>query len=184
MTTAPSPPPPTKSALGPPTGTSKSSYGYDDVGNTTTRLLHGDQQSLHWDVEGHLTKVTQPAGDSGTQTTSYIYDADGNRLITRTGDRTTLTLGDHTELTLDKGTDEPKATRDIPLGSGNQAVLSDNGGRRRRPPGCRHRGVVSGSAGRWRAEKTWKNSADGSRPRSRVVCLIRSGTTRLPRHPY
>ncbi|MGA5267209.1 polymorphic toxin-type HINT domain-containing protein [Streptomyces lydicamycinicus] len=110
-----------------PTGTSKSSYDYDALGNTTRRLLHGDQQSLHWDVEDHLTKVTQPAGDNGTKTTSYVYDADGNRLITRTGDRTTLTLGDHTELTLDKGAAKPKATRYIPLGGGNQAVLADDG---------------------------------------------------------
>ncbi|MGW7487562.1 RHS repeat domain-containing protein [Streptomyces sp. NPDC054786] len=110
-----------------PTSTSTSTYGYDPTGNTTTRTLSGDQQTLTWDADGHLTKVTEPAGDKGTKTTSYVYDADGNRLITRTGDRTTLTLGDHTELTLDKGADKPKATRYIPLGSGNQAVLSDDG---------------------------------------------------------
>ncbi|WP_248001717.1 polymorphic toxin-type HINT domain-containing protein [Streptomyces sp. RPA4-5] len=110
-----------------PTGTSTSAYSYDNTGNTTTRTLTGDKQTLTWDVEGHLTKVTEPADDKGTKTTSYVYDADGNRLITRTGDRTTLTLGGHTELTLDKGADKPKATRYIPLGSGNQAVLADDG---------------------------------------------------------
>ncbi|MFJ5798486.1 RHS repeat domain-containing protein [Streptomyces decoyicus] len=110
-----------------PTGTSTSAYGYDPTGNTTTRTLTGDKQTLTWDVEGHLTKVTEPAGDKGTKTTSYVYDAGGNRLMARTGDRTTLTLGDHTELILDKGADKPKATRYIPLGSGNQAVLSDDG---------------------------------------------------------
>ncbi|MEU9488033.1 RHS repeat-associated core domain-containing protein [Streptomyces decoyicus] len=110
-----------------PTGTSTSAYGYDPTGNTTTRTLAGDKQTLTWDVEGHLAKVAEPAGDKGTKTTSYVYDADGNRLITRTGDRTTLTLGDHTELTLDKGADKPKATRYIPLGGGNQAVLADDG---------------------------------------------------------
>lgn len=110
-----------------PTGTSTSAYGYDPTGNTTTRTLAGDKQTLAWDAEGHLAKVTEPAGDKGTNATSYVYDADGNRLITRTGDRTTLTLGDHTELTLDKGADKPKATRYIPLGSGNQAVLADDG---------------------------------------------------------
>ncbi|MGY5135680.1 RHS repeat domain-containing protein, partial [Streptomyces nigrescens] len=110
-----------------PSGTSTSAYGYDATGNTTTRTLTGDKQTLTWDVEGHLAKVTEPAGDKGTKTTSYVYDADGNRLITRTGNRTTLTLGDHTELTLDKGADKPKATRYIPLGGGNQAVLADDG---------------------------------------------------------
>ncbi|WP_425329520.1 RHS repeat domain-containing protein [Streptomyces inhibens] len=110
-----------------PTGTRASSYHYDNTGNTTTRLLHGDEQSLRWDAEGHLSSVTEPAGDSGTKNTSYVYDADGNRLITHTDDRTTLYLGDHTEITLDKGADKPKATRYIPLGSGNQAVLADDG---------------------------------------------------------
>ncbi|MEU9126450.1 RHS repeat-associated core domain-containing protein, partial [Streptomyces sp. NPDC048506] len=110
-----------------PTGTSKNTYGYDNTGNTTSRLLHGDEQTLHWDAEGHLSNVTEPAGDNGTKTTSYAYDADGNRLITRATDRTILHLGDHTELTLDKGADKPKATRYIPLGSGNQAVLTDDG---------------------------------------------------------
>ncbi|MFE7543281.1 RHS repeat domain-containing protein [Streptomyces platensis] len=110
-----------------PTGTSASTYGYDPTGNTTTRTLAGDKQTLTWDAEGHLTKVTEPAGDNSTKTASYVYDADGNRLIARTGDRTTLTLGDHTELTLNKGADKPKATRYIPLGGGNQAVLADDG---------------------------------------------------------
>ncbi|MFG2093960.1 polymorphic toxin-type HINT domain-containing protein [Streptomyces sp. NPDC048612] len=110
-----------------PTGTSTSAYGYDPTGNTTTRTLAGDKQTLTWDAEGHLAKVTEPAGDKGTKTTSYVYDADGNRLLTRTGDHTTLTLGDHTELTLDKDAAKPKATRYIPLGSGNQAVRADDG---------------------------------------------------------
>ncbi|MFJ9854995.1 polymorphic toxin-type HINT domain-containing protein [Streptomyces sp. NPDC101150] len=110
-----------------PTGTSQSSYTYDKTGNTTTRLLQGDEQTLRWDSEGHLASVTEPAGDSGTKSTSYLYDADGNRLLARADDKTTLYLGDHTELTLDKGADKPKATRYIPLGSGNQAVLADDG---------------------------------------------------------
>ncbi|WP_261801623.1 polymorphic toxin-type HINT domain-containing protein [Streptomyces sp. ISID311] len=110
-----------------PTGTSTSTYGYDNTGNTTSRTLHGDKQTLSWDAEGHLAKVTEPVEDKSTKTTSYVYDADGNRLITHTGDKTTLTLGDHTEVTLDKGADKPKATRYIPLGSGNQAVLADDG---------------------------------------------------------
>lgn len=110
-----------------PTGTSTSAYGYDNTGNTTTRTLHGDKQTLTWDVEGHLAKVTEPAGDNGSKTTSYVYDADGKRLITHTDTKTTLTLGDHTEVTLDKGANTPKATRYIPLGSGNQAVLTDDG---------------------------------------------------------
>ncbi|MFI7100861.1 RHS repeat domain-containing protein [Streptomyces sp. NPDC050161] len=110
-----------------PTGTTKNTYTYDPAGNTLSRTLHGDRQTLDWDAEGHLTKVTEPTDDAGTKTTAYVYDADGNRLLTRTGTKTTLYLGDHTEVTLDKGADKPKATRYIPLGSGNQAVLADDG---------------------------------------------------------
>ncbi|MFH8558202.1 polymorphic toxin-type HINT domain-containing protein [Streptomyces celluloflavus] len=110
-----------------PTGTAQSTYGYDPTGNTIARTLKGDKQTLDWDAEGHLAKVTEPTGDNGTKTTSYLYDADGNRLIARTGTKTTLYLGDHTELTLDKDATAPKATRYIPLGGGNQAVLTDDG---------------------------------------------------------
>ncbi|MFE7314177.1 RHS repeat-associated core domain-containing protein [Streptomyces sp. NPDC057555] len=110
-----------------PTGTSRSTYGYDPTGNTVARTLKGDKQTLEWDAEGHLAKVTEPTGDSGSKTTAYLYDADGNRLINRTDSRTTLYLGDHTEVTLDKGADKPKATRYIPLGGGNQAVVDDSG---------------------------------------------------------
>ncbi len=110
-----------------PTGTAQSTYGYDPTGNTIARTLKGDKQTLDWDAEGHLAKVTEPTGDNGTKTTSYLYDADGNRLIARTDTKTTLYLGDHTELTLDKDAATPKATRYIPLGGGNQAVLTDDG---------------------------------------------------------
>lgn len=108
-------------------GYKSATYTYDPTGNTATRTLHGDKQTLTWAPEGHLAKVTEPTGDKGTKTTAYVYDADGNRLITRTDTKTTLTLADHTEVTLDKGSDTPKATRYLPLGGGNQAVLSDDG---------------------------------------------------------
>jgi RHS repeat-associated protein len=53
------------------------SYGYDQAGNTTTRTLAGTPgQSLTWDPEGHLATVTDTAG-----TTSYLYTADGDRLL-------------------------------------------------------------------------------------------------------
>ncbi|WP_432134969.1 RHS repeat domain-containing protein [Streptomyces sp. bgisy154] len=97
--------------------TTEVSYGYDATGNTTTR----GSQSLEWDAEGHLAKVTE-----GGKTTEYLYAADGSRLIGRTGAATTLHLG-HTEVTLAKGADKAKATRYMPLGGGNQAVKSDDG---------------------------------------------------------
>ncbi|WP_327234756.1 polymorphic toxin-type HINT domain-containing protein [Streptomyces sp. NBC_01317] len=108
-----------------PTVTSQDSYTYDETGNTTTRTVSGDTQSLLWDVEGHLAKVTE-AGEGGDKVTDYLYDADGNRLIARTPTETTLYLG-HTEITVAKGTTTPKATRYIDIGEGNQAVQDNNG---------------------------------------------------------
>ncbi|MFC9932478.1 DddA-like double-stranded DNA deaminase toxin [Streptomyces sp. NPDC127190] len=108
-----------------PNGISQDTYHYDDAGNTDARTIDGDKQTLVWDPEGHLTKVTQPDGNGGTKTTTYLYDADGNRLITHTDTDTTLYLG-NTEITLPKGSTTPKATRYYDLGSGNQAVRTDD----------------------------------------------------------
>ncbi|MFD7315155.1 polymorphic toxin-type HINT domain-containing protein [Streptomyces sp. NPDC059883] len=108
-----------------PTVTSQDNYTYDETGNTATRTVSGDTQTLTWDAEGQLAKVTEPDG-SGSKTTTYLYDADGNRLIARTPTETTLYLG-HTEITVPKGTSTPKATRYVDLGSGNQAVQDNNG---------------------------------------------------------
>ncbi|MFF0026621.1 polymorphic toxin-type HINT domain-containing protein [Streptomyces avermitilis] len=105
--------------------TAVDSYTYDDAGNTHTRTLGGDKQSLDWDAEGHLKQVTTPDGSSGTKTTSYVYDADGNRLIQRTGTETTLYLGS-TEITLAKGATTAKATRYYDMGGGNQAIRAND----------------------------------------------------------
>ncbi|MFB8121893.1 polymorphic toxin-type HINT domain-containing protein [Streptomyces bacillaris] len=98
-------------------GSRTESYGYDATGNTTTR----PGQDLTWDAEGHLATVTEDG-----KTTSYLYDTAGNRLIARTPTETTLYLG-HTEITLAAGSDEPKATRYIPLGGGHTAIRNDDG---------------------------------------------------------
>lgn len=108
-----------------PNGTSVDSYTYDDAGNTETRTIAGDKQTLVWDSEGHLATVTAPDGSGGTKTTTYLYDADGNRLITRTDTGTILDLG-ATEITLAKGSTTPKATRYYDLGGGNQAVRTND----------------------------------------------------------
>ncbi|MGC0402948.1 RHS repeat-associated protein [Streptomyces sp. SAI-126] len=108
-----------------PNGISQDTYSYDDAGNTQTRTLSGDKQTLIWDAEGHLTQVTKPDGSGGTKTTSYVYDADGNRLITRTEADATLYLGS-TQIVLTKGATAPKATRYYDLGGGNQAIRTDD----------------------------------------------------------
>ncbi len=72
-----------------PSGTRVDEYGYDEAGNTTTRkLASGVNQTLEWDAEGALAKVT----DNG-KVTSYLYDADGDRLLRRDATGTTLYLG-------------------------------------------------------------------------------------------
>ncbi|MFF5898648.1 polymorphic toxin-type HINT domain-containing protein [Streptomyces argenteolus] len=109
-----------------PGGTARDSYGYDAVGNTDTRTLAGTTQKLDWDAEGRLAKVTEPVEGGADEVTSYVYDADGNRLIARTAKETTLYLG-ATRVTLAKGSTAPEATRTVDLGGGNQAVIEDDG---------------------------------------------------------
>ncbi|WP_407560889.1 RHS repeat-associated core domain-containing protein [Streptomyces sp. 184] len=109
-----------------PTGTAADTYTYDATGNTATRTLAGDEQTLTWDAEGHLAKVATPVEGGGEKTTEYLYDAEGNRLIGRTPTETTLYLG-HTEVVLPKGASQAKATRYFDLGGGHQAVQEDDG---------------------------------------------------------
>jgi RHS repeat-associated protein len=100
------------------------SYTYDSTGNTRTRTVGGDTQTLNWDAEGDLSSVTEDDGSGGTKSVaSYVYDADGNRLITRTDSDTTLDLGT-TKITLADGV--AKATRYYVLGGGNQAIRTDD----------------------------------------------------------
>ncbi|MGW6563683.1 polymorphic toxin-type HINT domain-containing protein, partial [Streptomyces hydrogenans] len=101
---------PTKSRLAKvtttgPQGQREELYGYDDAGNTTSRTIQGNTQSLQWDLEGHLEKVT-----AGTKESSYVYDAGGNRLIKREATGTTLYLPG-TELKLDAAGNVAKTTR-------------------------------------------------------------------------
>ncbi|MEV6168305.1 polymorphic toxin-type HINT domain-containing protein [Streptomyces sp. NPDC051954] len=111
------------------TGTVKSadSFGYDTAGNTHTRQLgDGTSQTLDWDAEGHLAKVTQPVAGGSDKVTEYLYDADGTRLIGRTPTETTLYLG-ATEVTLPTGATATKGTRYFELGGGHQAVQANDG---------------------------------------------------------
>jgi RHS repeat-associated protein len=72
-----------------PTGTKVDDFGYDVAGNTTSRKLGTSAgQTLEWDAEGQLAKVTE-----GTKVTSYVNDAEGERLLRRDSTGTTLYLG-------------------------------------------------------------------------------------------
>ena len=59
-------------------------FDYDKAGNTTTRTGGENDQTLTWNPEGHLNTVTE-----NNATTTYIYDADGNRLLSRNADGST-----------------------------------------------------------------------------------------------
>ncbi|MGW2239474.1 RHS repeat-associated core domain-containing protein [Streptomyces sp. NPDC001759] len=102
--------------------TTKNSYTYDGSGNTHTRTLNGKTQTLDWDSEGHLAKVSNADGTSA----SYLYDADGNRLLARDDSGTTLYLGD-TELRVDKGTTTATGTRYYTWAGRTVAVRTSSG---------------------------------------------------------
>ncbi|WP_239163583.1 polymorphic toxin-type HINT domain-containing protein [Paractinoplanes rishiriensis] len=68
--------------------TGSANYLYDATGNTTSRPGTSAQQTLSWDAENHLASVTE-----GGDTSSYVYDADGSRLIARDPTGTTLYVG-------------------------------------------------------------------------------------------
>ncbi|MCK2221690.1 type IV secretion protein Rhs [Actinomadura sp. ATCC 31491] len=80
-------------------------FEYDAAGNTTRRKIGTADQSLVWDAEGNLESVTE-AG----KTTSFIYDAEGDRLIRKTPTDATLYIDDM-ELRFDYGKDTVEQTR-------------------------------------------------------------------------
>ncbi|MFC8454522.1 RHS repeat domain-containing protein [Kitasatospora sp. NPDC057223] len=119
-------------------------YSYDPSGDTTSRQLNpasnvSSDQTLAWNNEGKLAQVADTiktiSGSStvtATKTTDYLYDAQGNRLVTHTADSNapaaenwTLYLG-ATEVNLIKGATKGKATRYYPLGAATAVRGDDN----------------------------------------------------------
>ena len=91
-------------------------YAYDDAGNTIQR---GDQR-LKWDQLGKVRSVTE-----GGKVTSFVYGADGDRLIRHASDASTLYLPGQ-ELRADKATGELTATRYYSHAGQPIAVRTDN----------------------------------------------------------
>src|SRR5262249_23675672 len=96
------------------TGGTTLTYGYDQGGNTACRPRAATanagpsgtgSQSLNWTPEGRLGSLTDATG-----TSSYIYTADGVRLVGDTPTSTTLYLPG-TELVRDKATGAVSSTR-------------------------------------------------------------------------
>lgn len=76
-----------------------STFDYDAAGNTTQRVIGARTQNLTWDAEGHLKTLTE-----ASKTTSYLYDSDGDRLITKNPDGSrvlSLPNGDELKTTAD-----------------------------------------------------------------------------------
>ncbi|SNS29807.1 RHS repeat-associated core domain-containing protein [Streptosporangium subroseum] len=80
-------------------------FEYDAAGNTTRRKVGTADQALVWDSEGNLESVTE-AG----KTTSFVYDAEGDRLIRKTPSDATLYIDDM-ELRFDYAADVVEQTR-------------------------------------------------------------------------
>ncbi len=82
-----------------------SAYTYDAAGNTEVRDLYNTGQSLTWTQENRLDTIT----DDGNKTT-YVYDADGSRLLENSATGSTLYLGE-TEVTTNASGAITKAAR-------------------------------------------------------------------------
>ncbi|QAY68790.1 RHS repeat-associated core domain-containing protein [Xylanimonas protaetiae] len=123
------------------TTTKTNTYAYDAAGNLTGRTLSGAKlQTLTWDPEGELASVAQDGnGDGDTadaaETDSYVYDADGNRLLRVQDGKTTAYLPGGTEATLSGTTvtaqryytfaDKPVALRTGVGAAGTTTLISD-----------------------------------------------------------
>ncbi|POX55336.1 sugar-binding protein [Streptomyces sp. Ru71] len=105
-----------------PTGDRQSLYTYDKAGNTDTRTIGGNTQTLQWDAEGKLAKTTEADGKE----TTYLYDASGDRVIRRDATATTVYLPGM-ELKLPKGGTEVQATRYYTFAGQTIAVRETNG---------------------------------------------------------
>ncbi|OLF05402.1 hypothetical protein BU204_37190 [Actinophytocola xanthii] len=101
-----------------PGGTRLEEFSYDETGNTATR----PDQTLEWDAEGHLASVTDESGAE----TSFVYTADGTRLLRKTPDAVTLYLGGQ-EIRLDRHTRDVRTTRYYTHGGQTVAVRTSAG---------------------------------------------------------
>ncbi|MFJ3974824.1 RHS repeat-associated core domain-containing protein [Streptomyces sp. NPDC090021] len=98
-----------------PTGDRQYTYGYDAVGNTTTRTIGGNTQTLEYNALGDPVRnsqpddVTTPDKNEASETT-FLYGPDGGRVQRKDATGTTVYLPGM-ELRLDAGATTAKATR-------------------------------------------------------------------------
>ncbi|WP_433334975.1 polymorphic toxin-type HINT domain-containing protein [Spirillospora sp. CA-294931] len=104
--------------------TNDETYTYDAAGNPTNRKIGSTAQTLTWDSEGQLEKATENGQD-----TSFINDADGNRLIRKDASGTTLYLPE-TELHTTPGASTVTGTRYYTHNGDSVAMRDTTGGLR------------------------------------------------------
>ncbi|WP_344905474.1 RHS repeat-associated core domain-containing protein [Actinomadura meridiana] len=109
-----------------PTGNRTDTYAYDATGNTTHRTIDASTtntgQTLQWDTEGELAKVTENGNDE-----TFVYDTDGNRLIRKDPTGTTLYLPDGTELNALSGANTATGTRYYTFAGQTVAMRTSDG---------------------------------------------------------
>ncbi len=96
---------------------------YNAAGQTTRRARPGTEEIFNWDVEGHLESAVNTTTN---QTTSFVYAADGSRLLRRDPAATTLYLGNQ-EIRLAAGATRPTVTRYYTHG-GKVIAMRERGG--------------------------------------------------------
>ncbi|XVV33032.1 polymorphic toxin-type HINT domain-containing protein [Streptomyces sp. CA-100214] len=111
----------TVTATGGDTGTD--AYQYDTAGNLTKKTpATGAAQGLTWNEEGKLATSTVSSA-----TTSFLYDADGTRILKRQPAETTLYLPGGQELVLNKSTGALAGTRYYTVPGGSAVRTSSDG---------------------------------------------------------
>ncbi|MFD4247784.1 RHS repeat domain-containing protein [Streptomyces sp. NPDC058525] len=100
-------------------GARQDSFEYDAAGYTTRRVTAQGDQKLTWDAEGHMATSTV-----GGKTSSFVYDANGNRLLRKDADKITLYLGNQ-ELTLTVATAKVSGVRYYKAGQSTIVATSD-----------------------------------------------------------
>ncbi|WP_193783144.1 DNA/RNA non-specific endonuclease, partial [Streptomyces sp. E5N91] len=111
----------TVTATGGSTGTD--AYQYDTAGNLTKKTpATGAAQGLTWNEEGKLATSTLSSA-----TTSFLYDADGTRILKREPSATTLYLPGGQELVLTKSTGALAGTRYYTVPGGSAIRTSSDG---------------------------------------------------------
>ncbi|GIM91879.1 hypothetical protein Ato02nite_036720 [Paractinoplanes toevensis] len=104
------------------TGATTGSYTYDEMGNTLTRPTSASgTQTLTWDIEGEVESASDTTGK-----TTFLYDADGNRLIRVDPKGKTLYLPGQ-EVRYDSTTKQTSCTRYYTFGNSTVASRTEKG---------------------------------------------------------